>query len=300
MLKKRAITERQVWLLEISDTWNPSIPGISSSIFKHTHATEEIESICLNSFKPQATTCCFLDPFNCPWNPRVVCNMEGTQENPTPITAADCTLPETAASLGTVGGQTDGAGPGHAVRTVSPHMCHADNWSRMGRAITGCFDFFQTLFLKAVSQLSLVNQSCLTLRDPMDWCTPPPCPSPTPRACSNSYPLSRWCHPTISSSVAPFSTCLQSFPASGSFPMSQFFTLNGQSISISTSASVLSMNIQDWFRLGLTGLISLKSKKDSQESPPTPQLKSINSSAFSFLYGPTLTSTHDYWKKTWL
>ena len=98
--------------------------------------------------------------------------MEGTQENPTPIVAADCTLPETAASLGTVGGQTDGAGPGHTVRIVSPHMCHADNWSRMGRAITGCFDFFQTLFLKAVSQFSSVTQSCLTLHDPIGCSTP--------------------------------------------------------------------------------------------------------------------------------
>ena len=84
-----------------------------------------------------------------------------------------------------------------------------------------------------------------------------PCPSQTPRACSNSCPLSQWCHPTISS-VIPFSSCLQSFPASGSFPMSQFFTSGGQSIGISGSASVLQMNIQDWFPLGLIGLISLQ------------------------------------------
>ena len=85
-------------------------------------------------------------------------------------------------------------------------------------------------------------------------------PSPTPRACSNSCPLSQWYHPTISSSFAPFSSCLQSFPATGSFPMSQFFTLGGQSIGASASASVLPMNIQDWFPLGLTGWISLQSK----------------------------------------
>ena len=85
-----------------------------------------------------------------------------------------------------------------------------------------------------------------------------PCPSPSPRACSNSSPLSQWCHPTISSSVVPFSSCLQTFPTSGSFLMSQLFTSGGQSIG--TSASVLPMNIQDWFPLGLTGLISLKSK----------------------------------------
>ena len=84
--------------------------------------------------------------------------------------------------------------------------------------------------------------------------------SPTPRACSNSHPLSQWCHPTISSSVIPFSSCSQSFPASGSFPMSPFFTSDGQSIGVSASASVLPMNIQDWFPLGWTGWISLQSK----------------------------------------
>ena len=77
-----------------------------------------------------------------------------------------------------------------------------------------------------------------------------PCPSPTPWACSNSCPLSWWCHPTVSSSVVPFSSCLQSFPASGSFPRSQFFTSGGQSIGASASASVLPKNIQDWFSLG--------------------------------------------------
>ena len=83
-----------------------------------------------------------------------------------------------------------------------------------------------------------------------------PCPSPTPRAYSNSCPSSWWCHPTISSSVTPFSSCFQFFSASGSFPMNQFFASDGQSIGVSPSASVLSMNIQDWLPLGLTGLIS--------------------------------------------
>ena len=87
-----------------------------------------------------------------------------------------------------------------------------------------------------------------------------PCPSPTPVAYSNSCPSSWWCHSTISSSVVPFSSCLQSFPASGSFPVSQFFTSGGQSIGVSALASVLPMNIQDWFPWGLTGLISLQSK----------------------------------------
>ena len=90
--------------------------------------------------------------------------------------------------------------------------------------------------------------------------TRPPCPSPTPWACSNSRPSSRWCYPTISSSVVPFSSCLQSFPASGSFPTSQFFTSVGQSIGVSASTSVLSMNTQDWSPLGWTDWISLQSK----------------------------------------
>ena len=84
--------------------------------------------------------------------------------------------------------------------------------------------------------------------------------SPAPRACSNSCPSSWWCHPSFSSSVIPFSSCLQSFPASGSFQMSQFFASSGQSIGVSASTSVLSMNIQDWFPLGWTGWISLQSK----------------------------------------
>ena len=124
-----------------------------------------------------------------------------------------------------------------------------------------------------------------------------PCPSSTPGDYSNSCPSSQWCHPTISSSVFPFSSCLQSFPASGSFSKSQFFTSDGQSIGASASASVLPRNIQDWFPLGLTGLISLQSKGLSKSSP-TPQFKSINSSVLSFLYGPTVTSIHDYWKTT--
>ena len=89
---------------------------------------------------------------------------------------------------------------------------------------------------------------------------PPPCPSRTARACSNSYLLSQWCHPASSSSVFPFSSCLQSFPASGSFQMIQFFPSSGQSIGVSASASVPPVNIQDWFPLGLTGWISLQSK----------------------------------------
>ena len=122
-----------------------------------------------------------------------------------------------------------------------------------------------------------------------------PCPSPSPRACSNSCPVSRWCHPTISSSVALFSSCPQFFPASGPFPMSQLFASGGQSIGVSASTSVLSMTIQGWFPLRLTGLISSKTK-ELWRVFPAPQLEDINSSVLSLLYGPTLSSVHDYWK----
>ena len=109
-----------------------------------------------------------------------------------------------------------------------------------------------------------------------------PCPSPTPKACSNSCPSHQWCHPTISSSVIPFSSCPQSFPASGSFQKSQFFTSGGQSIGVSASASVPPMNIQDWFPLAWTGWISLQSKGLSRVQYHSS--KSINSLTLSFLY----------------
>ena len=113
-----------------------------------------------------------------------------------------------------------------------------------------------------------------------------PCPSLSPWVCSNSRPLSRRCHLTISSSVVPFS-CPQSFPVSGSFPMSWLFASGGQNIGPSPSASVLPMNIQSWFPLGWTGLISLQSKGPSRVSSPAPQFESKNSSMLSFLHGPT-------------
>ena len=103
-------------------------------------------------------------------------------------------------------------------------------------------------------------QSCLTLWPHGLHQAKLLCPSPSQRVCSNSCPSSWWCHPTISSCVVPFSSCLQSFPASGSFQMSLFFTSGGQSIGASASTSVFPVNIQDWFSLGLTGLISLWSK----------------------------------------
>ena len=132
----------------------------------------------------------------------------------------------------------------------------------------------------------------------------PPCPSPTPRVYPNSCPSSRWCHSAISSSVIPFSSCLQSLPTSRSFPMSQLFTWGGQSIGVSASARVLPMNTQDWFPLGWTGWISSQSRGLSRVFSNTTvqkhqfknKKKSINSSVLSFLHSPTLTSIHDHWK----
>ena len=124
----------------------------------------------------------------------------------------------------------------------------------------------------------------------------PPCPSPTPRVHSNSCPSSRWCHPAISFSVVPFSSYLQSFPASGSFLMSQFFASGGQRIYWSFSFNISPSN-------EYSGLISfgidwldLLTVQGTLESSPKPQFKSINSLALSFLYSPIVTSIHDYWK----
>ena len=136
-------------------------------------------------------------------------------------------------------------------------------------------------------ELGVVVQSLSHARLPWPW--------PTPGAYLNSCPYSQWCHPIISFSVVPFSSCLQSFPASGSLPMSQFFVSGGQSIRVSASASVLPMNIQDWFPLGWTCLISLQSKRLSRVSSSI-TIWSINSSALSLLYDPTLTPICDYWK----
>ena len=123
----------------------------------------------------------------------------------------------------------------------------------------------------------------------------PPCPSPTPGVHPNPCPLSRWCHPTISSSVVPFSSCPQYFPASESFQMSPLFTSGGQSIGVSASTSVLLMNTQDWSPLGWTTWISLQSKGLSRVFSNT-TVQKHQSSALSFHCKPTLTSIHDHWK----
>ena len=122
----------------------------------------------------------------------------------------------------------------------------------------------------------------------------PPRPSPTPRVHSNSHPLSRWCHPVISSSVVLFSSCPQSLPASESFPMSQLFAWGGQSTGVSTLASFLPKNTQDWF-IEWTGWISLQSKRLSRIFSKT-TVQKHQLSVLSFLHSRTLASIHDHWK----
>ena len=134
--------------------------------------------------------------------------------------------------------------------------------------------FCHTLFRSEISR-SVMSDS---LQPHESQHARPPCPSPTPGVHSNSHPSSRWCHPAISSSVVPISSCPQPFPASGSFQMSQLFAAGGQSIGALASASVLPMNIQGWFPLGLTGFIFLQSR-DSQKSSPALLFESINSLA---------------------
>ena len=124
----------------------------------------------------------------------------------------------------------------------------------------------------------------------------PPCPSPTPRVYSNPYPSSWWCHPAISSSVVPFSSCPQSLPASGFFPMSQLFASGGQSIGVSASASVLPMNIQGWSPLGWTGWISLQSKGLSRVFSNTTVQKHQFFQHPAFLTVHTKTENHS-WQK---
>ena len=139
-----------------------------------------------------------------------------------------------------------------------------------------------------------VGKWCLTLRNLMDYSMPGfPCPSPSPRVCANSCPLSRWCYPTIPSSVVPFSPCPQSFPASGSFAMSWLFTSSGQTIWVLASASVLPVNIQGWLPLGLTGLISFQSKGLSRVFLRR-SLKAFILRLSAFSHSPTLTSVYFY------
>ena len=164
-----------------------------------------------------------------------------------------------------------------------------------------CLLDIQGIFLKAPGysvQFSSVQFSRSVVSDSLrpheSQHARPPCSSPTPRVHSDSRPSSQWCHPPISSSVIPFSSCPQSLPASESFPMSQPFAWGGRSTGVSALASFLQRNPRADLQNGLVG--SPCSPRDSQESSPTPQFKSISSSALSLLHSPTLTSIHDYWK----
>ena len=150
-------------------------------------------------------------------------------------------------------------------------------------------DIYKINFQSVQFSHSVVSDSF----DPMDARLP--CPSPTPRAYSNVCPSSWWCHSTISSSVIPFSSRLQSYPTLGSFQVSQLFASRGQSIGVSPLASVLPKYIQDWFPLGLTDCISLQSKGLSRVFSNTTAQKH-QSLALSILYSPTISSIHDYWK----
>ena len=163
------------------------------------------------------------------------------------------------------------------------------NYTAIGRTLSPTLTM-----VSSVSQLSLSVISD-SLRPHESQHARPPCPSTTPGVHSNSCPSGWWCHPAISSSVIPFSSCPQSLQASESFPMSQLFAWGGQSTGVSALASFLPENTQGWSPLGwLVG--SPCSPRDSQESSPTPQFKSINSSVLSLLHSPILTSIHDHWK----
>ena len=162
-----------------------------------------------------------------------------------------------------------------------------DNWS--GRYVK-----YFILLISSVSQFrSSVMSDYLWPHESQH--TRPPRPSPTPGVYSNSCPSSQWCHPAISSSVVPFSSCSQSLPASGSFPTSQLFAWGGQNIELSASASVLPVNTQDLFPSGWTGRLTLQSKGLSRVFSNT-TVQKHQFLAFSFLHSTTLTSIHDHWK----
>ena len=164
----------------------------------------------------------------------------------------------------------------------------------MAVKLTCCGDQFAVSI--QFSSVTVQSQLCPTLCDPMDYNTPG-LPVITK---SRSLPKFMSIEPVMPSNhlilCCPLLSQLQSFPGSGSFQMSQLFTSGGQSTGVSASASVLPVNIQDWFPLGWTGWIFLESKTLSRVSSPTPQFNSINSLALSFLYSPTLTFINDYWK----
>ena len=178
-----------------------------------------------------------------------------------------------------------------------PSICHGVMGPDAMNLVFWILSFKPAFPLSSFTFISSVQFSCSVMSDSLQphesQHTRPPCSWPTPGVYSNSCPLSWWCHPAISSSVIPFSSCPQFFPASESFPMSQLFAWGGQSIGVSASTSVLPMNTQDWSPLEWTGWISLQSKGLSRVfSNNTVQKHQF----FSFLHSPTLTSIHDYWK----
>ena len=173
-----------------------------------------------------------------------------------------------------------------SVRMVmNSQICAFSQSPRVGPVFFMCFSSVQ--FSRSVVSDSLQSHELQHTRHP--------CPSQTTGVYSNSCPSSRWCHPDISSSVIPFFSCPQSLPASGSFPMSQYFTWGGQSIGVSASASILPMNTQDWSPLGWTGWISFQSKGLSRVFSNT-TVQKHQFLALSFLHSPTLTCIHDHWK----
>ena len=222
-----------------------------------------------------------------PWNQKSIASWQESNDKPRLLKSRDITLLTKVCIVKT---------------TVFPLVMYGcENWT-VKKAESQRIDAFKLVLEKTPEVLGQqgdqTNQSSVQLLSCVQlWLhglqhARLPCPSPTPGACSNSCPSIRWCSPTISSSVTRFSSCLQSFPASGSYPMSQFFASGGQSIG--ASASVLPMNIQDWFPLGVIVLI-LQFKGLSRVFSNT-TVKSIHSSVLSFLYSSILTSIHDYWK----
>ena len=173
---------------------------------------------------------------------------------------------------------------------LSPHVCTLLSFTDQLKLLPSKIRLLTALLLFVVQLLTHVRLFATPWLQHARLLTPPL----SPKVCSNSCPLSRWCYLTISSSVISFSFNLQSFPASGSFQMSQLCTSGGQIIGASALASVLPMNIQDWFPLGLTGLISLLSKGLSRVFSSTSVFKGINSLVLSLLYGSTLTSIYNY------
>ena len=174
--------------------------------------------------------------------------------------------------------------------SLTPHLSSATYWTLQYMLLV-----FPSKYTSVEFSSSVMSDSCSSLQSHEPQHTRPSCPSPTPSVYSNSCPLSQWCHPGISSSVFPFSSCPQSLPASGSFPVSQLFSSGGQSTGVSALASVLPVNIQDWSPLGWTGWISLQSKGLSRVfSNITVQKHQFFSIQLSS--HPILTSIHDDWK----